>query len=247
MTFKECVEAVEDAARQMAMAAPDVATGKGKAFEVWALLSIARHLSNAKLSVSAVGCDDMPVSIFIARGGPGLMPSAGANPSASPSHIVVGGASFAGQVELHLGLQHLSRRGVSHELDLSALPRQSAHLCRANGGGYYRGPLTVAVELKAYDNKYKLDQGVARALLGTMVDLEPWRTIDGIYLDLGGDCHPAWSPIGRCAAMHLVTTTQLYENSKTLLDAHGGSYLDGVSPKRDWKRLKGIAEDVQFR
>jgi hypothetical protein len=92
VTFEDHVEAVEAAARRMAMAAPDVASGKGKAFEVWALLSIARHLSDAKLNVTAVGCDDMPVSKFIARGGPGQMPSAGANPATSPSHLVVGGS-----------------------------------------------------------------------------------------------------------------------------------------------------------
>jgi hypothetical protein len=139
----------------------------------------------------------------------------------------------------------VSQRDVSHELDISALPRHSARRCRVTGGGYYLGSLIVAVELKGYNAKHKLDQGVARALLGTMIDLQPWRTIDHIYLNSGGECHPAWSPLGRCAPMHLVTTTTLYDNSKTLLATHSGCSVDNVSPKRDWKRLKRIAEDVR--
>ncbi len=246
MTFDDLIEAVQHAAAALTMSAPDVSSGKGKAFEAWALLVVGRHLSDMHLAIGAVGCDGRPVDTFIVRGGPGGMPRATDDPTRTPSHLMIVDAEFGYERELHLGLRHRSTHGSTHELDLCALPLSAAQGCRDDGGGPYQGPLLMAAELKAYDAEHKLSLVFGRALLGVMVDLQPWRTIHRIYLDLGQRCLPAWSPLGRRTPMHIVTTTGVYENTRSLMREHGGSVVENLVPKTgtEWRRLRQLAEDV---
>lgn len=246
MTFDDLIEAVEHAASALTISAPDVSSGKGKAFEAWALLVVGRHLSDLGLAVGAVGCDGTPVGTFIVRGAPGGMPKATDDPTRTPSHLIVTDAKYGYERELHLGLRHRSTHGSTHELDLSALPFSSAERCRQGRGGPYRGPLLMAAELKAYDAGEKLSLVFARALLGVMVDLEPWRTVRAVYFHTGDDLHPAWSALGRSTPMHLVTTTGVHENTRSLMRHHGGAVIENLDPGRvnEWKKLGEMARDV---
>lgn len=251
VTFDECLEAVTKAAAALSIVAPDVTSGKGKAFETWAMLVIARQLGDLGAVVTAVGCDDRPVTTFIVRGGPGHMPAASHDPGKKPSHLVVhdvmegpNGEKVDIVKEIHLGLKHRSRGGVSHELDLSVLPSRDAIACRQRGGGVFRGGVLVAVELKAYDEEEKLNQSFARALLGTMIDLQPWRVIHDVQFHLSGHCQPMRTMPLRRASMYLVTTTSLFVNSRKLLDLHDGVGIDGIAPKTDADRLERIAIDI---
>ncbi|MBD8736220.1 hypothetical protein [Sphingomonas sp. CFBP 13706] len=253
MTFAECLEAVEKAAEALSIVAPDVTSGKGKAFEAWAMLAIARHLSDMGATIAAVGCDDQPVTTFVVRGGPGHMPAASDDPATAPSHIVVERTEIGPQgqevqirSEIHLSLRHRSDSGATHELDLSVLPGRDAFACRWRGGGAFVGGVLVAVELKAYDGRESLNLMFARALLGTMLDLQPWRVIHDVELHMSGNYSRMLVPLSRPATMYLVTTTSLYDNSRRLLRRHDGVGIERVLPKTGAHRLEPIAREIFY-
>jgi len=161
-----------DAADDLELVAPDFGTSKGKAYEVWVMLDIIAHLLWKGVEVHPHDCDDEVEPFFRVAGSPAGMPSQNSN--GAPCHFKLERASTC--LELHLGLDHEGVSTSTHEIDLCVLPMPLAYFLRYSGGGPYRGPVRLGLELKAHGGRYKLPHDVPRALLGVAMDLDPcWR------------------------------------------------------------------------
>lgn len=238
MTSADIRKELRKAARALGQIAPDVGTGKGKAYEVWLLLEVCVRLRGRGYRVAAVDHVGSPVRKFRARGSPGGMPS-GPSTGREPCHVEIDGR---GGFELHLGLQHLGGGGATHEIDLALLPAEAAVDCRGGGGGAYDGPHWVAIEAKAYDSKHKLDQSIARALVGVAADLDPLSVLDRVSV---------WAGRGRPVPLHsarlrpvsiLATSTGVYDNSRRLLDGFSMVCFDRLVPASSAAALDKLAE-----
>ena len=229
-TFDQLRVAVRMAASRLAAQAPDLGAGKpkGKAYEVWVMLEIAKELRRIGLSVDLVNHDSTPAQRLRIRGSPGMMPSTKSSVGNAPGHLVIKGRRTC---ELHLGLQHGSSQFGHHEIDISLLPATQASDLREAGGGYYDGAPLLALELKAYDRKHKLDQSVARALVGVIAHLQPfWSVGFALFAARAGRWSRAWSRDDRPVRAGIVTTTTLYDNSLALLSAFQALSFTSVEP-----------------
>lgn len=217
MDLSDLQDAIVEAADGLAQVAPSVGT-KGKAYEVWIAFEIAVRLLQRGYPVEAHDPSGIEVGVFRVRGSPGGMPSLDAEGDDNPSHFHVDGRR--GALEVHVGLQSLGVSGSRHEIDITVLPADAGEDCRDSGGGAYAGPRMVGLELKAYADKSKLDQLFARALVGVAVDVDPgWLFPGHVLVTFGGGL--AHRHLGTRALIGLLTSTELYDNSRSLLEHHG--------------------------
>lgn len=239
METSDVATAIFDAATALGLAAPTLGA-KGKSYEIWVMLALATRLEDAGVVATPVGPDGKLVGDFVFRGAPGHMPSAGAGPDA-PSHIRLrrDGVTF----EMHIGLQHVGVSEATHEVDICIVPARTARILRRLGGGPYHGQLGVALELKAFSAKYKLDQGIPRALVGVAVDLDPtWPIVEWTFKTSGGHAHSFTRMRRGCFS--LVTTTKLYDNSARYLKHHGARSAQEVLPGSNEHFLDEIVSEI---
>lgn len=217
MDLSDLQRAVTDAADNLAQIAPSIGT-KGKAYEVWVAFELAVRLLKRGYEVAAHEPGGVEVAVFRARGSPGRMSSVDVEGDDNPSHFRVAG--WRQTLEIHLGLQIVGSSTSRHEIDITVLPADAAEALRDAGGGPYRGSLLVGLELKAYDVKRKLNQIYPRALLGVAVDVEPGWLFPTISMITANGAEHRRSLRER-ALIGLFTSTELYDNSRDLLEGHG--------------------------
>ncbi|WP_041373530.1 hypothetical protein [Phenylobacterium zucineum] len=242
METEDVEQEIEDAADALGVVAPGLGSGKGKAYEAWVLFEIAARLLGLGYPVEAHAPDGQPVSTFRLRGSPSGMSAASFGPTSDkPSHFRVEGQRTV--LEIHAGVQMLGVSGTPHEVDVSVLPATAGEQLRAAGGGAYLGRLHHCLELKAYDAEYKLSQGMPRALLGVALDLDPaWAIPQVGYITHGGAVrvHTRAQRI-RYA---LLTSTDLYDHSRTLLEHHGVLAGEQVLPRLDEGPIDLIVQEL---
>ena len=240
METSDVVANIFKAAAALGLAAPTLAA-KGKSYEIWVMLELATRLDAVGVVATPVGPNDALVEDFVFRGAPGHMPGADAGDDA-PSHIRLERNDQA--FEMHIGLQHVGVSEATHELDICVIPSWFAHQLRQDGGGPYRGPLCVALELKALSDKYKLDQGIPRALVGVAVDLDPtWPIVEWTFKTSGGHAR-SFTRSRHRERFSLVTATQLYNNSILYLEHHGARPAEKVLPGNNEHFLDDIVSEI---
>lgn len=149
---------------------PPTPKGAGKAFEVWLAMTMAEkvhRLPNWKVFLRD-GMDN-PLTL----GSPFVLKSqmGGVRPlGASGPTIILLACQVDQQVEmeLHTSLQWTGRSGVSHEIDISILPRTMAADLRGTGGGCPVGLPVAAIECKDKIQLGGLDE--AREKLARLFD-----------------------------------------------------------------------------
>lgn len=242
METSDVQEEIVEAADALGLIAPDLGSGKGKAYEAWVLFEIAVKLMERGYGVLPCGPSETVVNAFRLRGSPGGMPDAATPASADPpSHFVLEGNLQS--LEMHIGVQVRGISGASHEVDVSVLPRELGRTCRRNGGGIFQGPLSHGLELQAYDAQFKLSQVMPRALLGVALDLDPtWALVQVVYRTQGGG-ERSFSPIWR-TSYGLLTTTLLYENSRSLLQHHGVIIGEQVLPGQNEQAVERVVDEI---
>lgn len=242
MTDAEARRALLKAARAFATKMPDVAKGKGRAYEAWVMLALANLLVTKGFTVDAVDSAGNPVRRLRLRKKPAPMPS-DANPGTSPGHLVIRRHIYC-EYELHLGMQHQGESGALHEIDLTILPAEAGRWLRKSGGGPWRNYTCCAFELKAYDEGSSLDLGIGRALMGVAHDLNPGR-ID-VQVSVGRRARPLGDmSFGHDGPrLYLVTSAHLYPDTTTLLEWNNGATFASVIPKTNEGPLADIVEDM---
>lgn len=240
MDLSDLQKAIAAAADDLAQLAPSVGN-KGKAYEIWIALELAVRLLRLGYDVEAHDPAGVEVVVFRARGAPGGMSSANAVGDDNPSHFRVSGWGRA--LEIHLGLQVLGVSDSRHEIDVTVLPASVAEDLRDAGGGPYQGPLAVGLELKAYDEKHKLNQVFPRALLGVAVDVHPIWLFPAISMGTAGGAEHR-RQLSRRALIGLLTSTELYDNSRDLLDGHGMLAGDQVRPGADEFHIDRVVNEI---
>jgi len=230
MTISPPVDPLEAAANVLGIVAPDVGTGTGKAYEAWFMLALAVRLRQAGIGVFPHDHNDDYEPWFRIAGGPSNMPAAGSASANAPCHFLLWpeGQAF----ELHLGLQHRCATCATHDIHLSDIRAHYGRAVRASGGGPFPGAGEVGVELKAYDAKHKLPQHFPRALIGIAVDLDPSRTFEALAIHTAGGEEIVYHRRHR-THYAIVSTTSLYDNSRRLIEHHGGSVHSFVEPGND--------------
>lgn len=240
MDLADLCDAIADAANDLAQVAPSIGT-KGKAYEVWIALELAVRLGRMGYDVEAHDPAGIEVLVFRARGSPTGMPAADAKGDDNPSHFMISGWGRA--LEIHLGLQARGTGGSLHEIDVLVLDARVAEELRDCGGGPYQGPVAVGLELKAYEEKHKLDQVFARALLGVAVDVDPAWLFPVVSMETaGGSRRRRW--LGRRTLIGLLTSTTLYDNSRTLLQGHGMLAADQLRPGSGESHIDQVVEAI---
>lgn len=241
----EAVEALRTAARTFATVMPDVAKGKGRAYEAWVMLALANRLVTQGYKVAAVDSAGKAVRKLRLRKNPSPMASA-ATSKTSPCHLVIWQHPY-GKFELHLGMQHLGASGALHEIDLSIVPHERASALRANGEGPWSGPTCFIFELKAYKLDTKLDLGIGRSMVGVSHDLNPFSGEFKVQVTHRGRT-VGWSNFCNVQPrLYLVTTAGLYPDTTKLLEWYGGVAYPGVVPKKNEHPLDDLLEDMTSR
>lgn len=241
----DLLASLESAAEKVRIGAPDLGSGKGKTYEIWFMLAIAHRCQISGIEVSAVDCRGSPVRTFNVRGGPGGMPSAGAGPEGKPCHLVLRGRRHS--FELHLSLQHLGSSGSAHEIDLSLLSaREASAFRKEHNGGPVDLEVLLAVECKSLGLERPLDPNVVRALVGVMVDLNPFWHLP--FVHIGRD---RWSTLlvqPRLASQAaVVTTTRASETGARLAAGHPAVVLEGVGPGSEQHALDNLWAHLRKR
>lgn len=242
MTDNEARKALRDAAKAFATRMPDVARGKGRAYEAWVMLALARRLVAKRYVVEATDSTGKPVRKLRLRKNPAPMPDV-ANAASSPCHLVISRGPYR-RFELHLGMQHEGTSSALHEVDLSIVPAEPAEALRQAGGGPWQGPTCFALELKCYAEDATLDLGIGRALVGVAYDLDPLRSVNEIEVmrsRKGSKRFTADSPPTR---LYIVTSAGLYRETERLLAGHHGKGYASVIPKSNEGPLDKLLEDM---
>lgn len=245
MNEADARKGLRSAARTFATVMPDVAKGKGRAYEAWVMLALANRLVSHGYKVAAVDSAGNAVRKLRLRKNPSVM-SSDAMPKTSPCHLVIWRHPYR-KFELHLGMQHRGESGALHEIDLSVVPHEPAKALRSKGGGPWSGKTCFAFELKAYKLGTKLDLGIGRSMIGVAYDLDPCRGDFEIRLTRRGRA-VGW-PIRRGSTpwLYLVTSAGLYPDTTKLLNWHGGAAYPAVVPKTNEAPLDDLLEDMASR
>lgn len=216
------------AAKTLAVAAPDIAKGKGKALEAATLFALAAKLNGASPG-GVVARDHKGRRLrgrFRLRGGPGHLPSP-SSPGPQPTYFDVrtGGKRF----ELHNSLEMLGASGVEHEMDVAAIWMTDAFEARIGSLGILDGPPIVGIELKQFAASATLAKNVVRALLACVVDFIPTWPLNEIYLgDHRGVRRLEPSPRSP-HQFWLLTSANLTAPSIALADAYALRAVDGLT------------------
>jgi hypothetical protein len=256
MELEDVLLNIEQMAFDLGFAAPDVGTGKGKAYECWVMLELAVRLLRRGVTVLALNPESLPVNRFRIRGAPGEMPAHNEDWGATieggeelpvvddrPSHFCFY-KDESRKYELHLGLQCAGASGSPHEIDLCVLPQEAGEQLRHDGGGYYEERLELGLELKAYDIKHKLGHNIPRALIGVAVDLDPTWVVPDFQMRTVGGFRVPFTQAQR-TLYGLFTTTRLFDHSSQYLDHHGVTAEGPVLPGEGDAILEEITDHLE--
>ena len=233
---------IEDAANALALAAPSIGSGQGKAYEAWVTLELAKALQSAGVRVHARNSQDLPTREFFFRRNPGKIKSASANPHNQPCHFRVGDTFPI--LEIHAGVQH---RGVSedlHEIDICIVPQEEVAPTRSlPKGGAYVGARCLALELKEYGDDTFIEKNIPRALLGVMADLDP-ALVAARAAQRPTARFSMLSHFGPAPHYALLTTAKIRPPSKTFLTAHGVQWAEGLNCRDESDAIDQLAQRV---
>jgi hypothetical protein len=184
--------------------------------------------------------DDKLEPNFRVSGSPADMPASGGSGD-GPCHFLFIKNDKA--LELHLGLKHEGVSETTHEIDLSVIQAGHGRALRHAGGGPVKGPTLVGLELKAYSDRYKLDHGIPRALLGIAIDLDPWWPMQAWTLHTPGG---GSSQMHRSDRMQLavLTSTQLHDSSEKYLGHHGAGSHSLVMPSANEGAIDEVVDQI---
>jgi hypothetical protein len=236
--MSELESEIATAANELGAKAPSFGP-KGKTYETWVMFEMASLLSK-NMSVEPKSHDGKsPRGHFRIRGGPGIIPVPAAR-GKQPCHfeITVGGPLF----ELHNSLVHAGGSDEGHELDLSIVPQKDANAARMHGT-VYRGGRLFGAELKAFDESRAIEKGIARGLIGLIVDLDP-ECLIRLSVGRGGAAKVFPLADRRYAFM---TTARVPSQARRLLETYGvfvGSEVIPADPIRIGDLIFG---DLMFR
>jgi hypothetical protein len=207
------IDAINMAARAVAVHAPTFGQGEGKAYEAWVLMEIAAEIGS-KYGVSAMDHAGKPTMVFRVSRGPSNLPVATSKKLDQPCHFLVGD-----NFELHSGLRHKGVSGDAHEIDISMIWRPHAESIRqGKKAAPYEGYTSFGVELKEYNPAGWLPKTYARALLGVACDLTPHQMLGPVIIHYPRSSHFRWTDPTHETKYILVTTAKLRKPSKDLLE-----------------------------
>ncbi len=233
---------IEDAANALALAAPSIGSGLGKAYEAWVTLELAKGLKDVGVFVQARDCQDDPTVEFYFRRNPGKIKSATTSPYGQACHLFIAGSG--GALEIHAGVQHRGMSQDLHEIDISIVPHDEAAMARSfKKDAAYFGSRCVALELKEYGDHAFIDKGIPRALLGVMADLDP-VLIAARAAQLPGSRCIMVSQVRPAPHYGLLTTAKIRPPSKTFLSAHGVQWAEGLNCRDDNDAIEQLAQRV---
>lgn len=225
-------------AKALAINAPDISTGAGKAYEAWMLLEIAAELQTAGLTVEAKDHACNTTTDFRVSGGPQHIPAATSTDLGEPCHFELRGKNLI--YELHAGVRHSGQSSDNHELDISVFAKRDADLVRGRGGGPATGPIYLALELKEYSAGSYLPKVYSRALLGSFVDLNPLGLFRKLVLEFSTvtlDWRREWSP-----DFWLVTSANIRTGHVKFLERYGIDARSTVEPNTPGDVIQVAAE-----
>lgn len=241
MDIEDILDELEEAADELGLVAPDFGTSKGKAYEVWVMLEIVVRLMRKGVDVFPHDCDDAFEPYFRVSGSPANMPAKDSD-GHDPCHFKL--HKNDNWLELHLGLNNEGLSTATHEIDLTIIPWPHGYLLRQSGGGPFKGPLYVGLELKAYSSEHKLPHDIPRALLGVALDLDPAWAIDRWTMHtVGGGTRT----MQRKSRSHLaiLTATELHTSSDVLLTHHGAGSHGRVMPGYNEAALDDVVDRIE--
>jgi hypothetical protein len=160
------------AASTLAIKAPDLKAGSGKALEAEMVFELALAATHHGQVVARThkGFRLRRNQRFRLRGGPGRLwdPDAG---GAGPHYfaLTIDGAEF----ELHNSLEFVGSSQVEHEMDVSAVWRAAADEARYAPDRKIAGPPVIGIELKEYGVGKTIDKNLVRAFFACIVDFIP--------------------------------------------------------------------------
>lgn len=217
---------LDDAAKALAIAAPSIVAGGGKAFEAWVLLEIAAALKAKHFSVQARNHKGAATIHFNVSGGPGFIRPATSNDPEEPCYFEF--SNGVNTYELHSGVRHLGVSGHDHELDISVVHKAHADPIRHSAkGGPFAGHRWLGIELKDYDDF--LPKIFARGVFGVAVDLAPAVALGQITVGPVGGVRMSFHS-QHVPRFWLVTTAPVRPGHKGFLDVYGIKTRDLVDP-----------------
>jgi len=221
---------ISKAAAALAVAAPSLASTKGKTYETWVMFEIAARLA-VDHKVEARNSAGNPTTTFRVRGGPGHIKSASELPGKLPCHFEVGSPWIGEPLERHNSVEHVGLSGETHEFDVSAIVKRCASdLRKSANGGPYRGPCALGLELKAYDDATTLDKAIARALLGTVVDIHPGAVVKSVTIEFRAKASDSYVQGFGHPRAALLTTAWITPETRKFLEAYGIGARPNVAP-----------------
>jgi hypothetical protein len=216
--------ALKAIAETLAIAAPDIKDGSGKALEGLVLFSLAAALQNRGATVSARDHTSQPIlEAFILRGSPGHL----ADPQATgvkPSFFAV---EFGDQIfELHNSLEFVGASTTEHEMDVAAVWRADAQAARAQSTRMIAGPPAIGVELKEFAASAILDKNIIRAFFACIVDLIPTWPIEVMTMGRPGGMRLFVTTPRPAGQFWVLTSAAVTAPSKAFAQAYDIQVLD---------------------
>lgn len=242
---KAAMEArISRAAADLAVAAPSLASTKGKTYETWVMFEMAARLA-VDHKVEARNSAGKPTATFRVRGGPGHIRSASEPPAKLPCHFELGSSQTWERLELHNSVEHVGLSGETHEFDVSAISkRHTSDLRKSSNGGPYKGPCALGLELKAYDDATTLDKAIARALLGTVVDLHPGAVVKSVKIEFRAKASDTYVERFGHPRAALLTTAWITPETRKFLEAYCIGAHPNVAPGHNEGDLDSLASII---
>jgi hypothetical protein len=243
---KAAMEArISKAAADLAVAAPSLASTKGKTYETWVMFEIAARLAISH-KVKARNSAGKSTTTFRVRGGPGHIKSASEPPGKLPCHFELGSPQAREPLELHNSVEHVGLSDETHEFDVSAISkRYTSGLRKSAKGGPYEGPCALGLELKAYDDATTLDKAIARALLGTVVDLHPGAVVKSVKIEFRAKASDTYVERFGYPRAALLTTAWITPETRKFLEAYGIGSHPNVAPGHNEGDLDALASMIR--
>lgn len=242
---KAAMEAkISKAATDLTVAAPSLASTKGKTYETWVMFEIAARVA-VNHKVQPRNSAGKLTTTFRVRGGPGHIKSASAPPGKLPCHFELGSPQSWEPLELHNSVEHVGLSGETHEFDVSVITkRYASDLRKSANGGPYQGPPVLGLELKAYDDATTLDKAIARALLGTVVDLHPGAVVKSVKIEFRAKASYTYVERFSHPRAALLTTAWITPGTRKFLEAYDIGTHPNVAPGQNEGDLDALASIV---
>ncbi|AYV46275.1 hypothetical protein CFHF_18070 [Caulobacter flavus] len=224
------ISALKAAAAKLAVVAPDIKAGSGKALEGLVLFSLAQALADHRAQVSARDSRSYPLTgPFILRGGPGHLVDPKLVPAGQPCFFA---AEIHGQtVEIHNSLEFVGSSSVEHEMDVSVVWRHDAEAARTAPIRMIEGPPLVGVELKELSPAKPLDKNIPRAFVACILDLIPHWAIEVLAIGRRGR-FGAYGLTRRDDRFWIITSAEISDPSRKYAESYDVQVIDLATPAK---------------